>query len=101
MQPDARRAAEEATVASRPDSGVESEMATSILNALQNGVLGEKEVAQHLGKVQPTRYLNDLVRKLVTAKLIEYTIPDKPTSRLQKYRLTEKGRTRLAKLVNK
>jgi ATP-dependent DNA helicase RecG len=32
----------------------------------------------------------------MTANLIEYTIPDKPTSRLQKYRLTEKGRTLLA-----
>jgi ATP-dependent DNA helicase RecG len=27
--------------------------------------------------------------------LIEPTIPDKPTSRLQKYRLTEKGRKSL------
>lgn len=101
VQPDARRAAEDAAVASRPESGVESEMATSILNALQNGALGKKELAQHLGKVQPTRYLNDLVRKLVTAKFIEYTIPDKPTSRLQKYRLTEKGRTRGARSVKK
>jgi ATP-dependent DNA helicase RecG len=90
VQPDARRAAEEAAVASRPESGVESEMASSILNALQNDALGKKELAQHLGKVQPTRYLNDLVRKMVTANLIEYTIPDKPTSRMQKYRLAEK-----------
>jgi len=29
--------------------------------------------------------------------LIEYTIPEKPTSRLQKYRLTEKGRKLLDK----
>ena len=71
-------------------SGVESEMAASILNALQIDALGKKELAQHLGKVQPTRYLNDLVRKMVTAKLIEYTIADKPNSRLQKYRLAEK-----------
>ena len=27
--------------------------------------------------------------------LIEYTLPDKPNSRLQKYRLTEEGRQHL------
>jgi hypothetical protein len=29
--------------------------------------------------------------------LIEYTFPDKPNSRLQKYRLTEKGRAWLSR----
>ena len=37
-------------------------------------------------------YLNPLIQ----AELLERTIPDKPTSRLQKYRLTGKGRAWLA-----
>jgi len=32
------------------------------------------------------------------ADLIQYAIPDKPNSRLQQYRLTEKGRAVLASL---
>jgi len=45
-----------------------------------------------LGKAKPTRYLNDLMRKHVEKGFAEYTIPEKPKSRLQKYRLTQKGR---------
>jgi ATP-dependent DNA helicase RecG len=70
-------------------------MAASILNDLLQGALGKKDMAERLGKPKPTRYLNDLVHKLAADKLIEYTIPDKPNSRLQKYRLTDKGRARL------
>lgn len=33
--------------------------------------------------------------------LIEMTLPDKPTSRMQQYRLTEAGRTRLQALTTR
>jgi ATP-dependent DNA helicase RecG len=40
------------------------------------------------------------MRPALDAALIEMTIPDKPRSRLQKYRLTAKGRTLIAKANN-
>ncbi len=36
--------------------------------------------------------LKRTVNELLDDDLIEYTIPDKPNNRLQKYRLTDKGR---------
>lgn len=75
------------------ESGVESAMSLSILELLKDSPLAKSEIAGKLGKAKPTRYLNDLVAKLLRSDLIEYTLPDKPQSRLQKYRLTEKGRT--------
>ena len=41
--------------------------------------------------------LNKVVRKLLADRMIEYTIPEKPQSRHQKYRLTGQGRAALAK----
>ena len=83
----------------KPESGGESgvasiaasEMAVALLMALAQEPLGKK-CWHRVGKKQrSTRYLDDLVRKLVSGNLIAFTIPDKPTSRLQQYRLTEKG----------
>ena len=74
------------------ESGVESEMANHILVFLRKDTLGKKEIAAKLGKSKPTRYLNDLVSKMIDAKLIKYTIPDKPNSSMQRYLLTKKGR---------
>jgi len=45
--------------------------------------LGHKQLSGNLRKALPD------LRK---AGLIEYTIPDKPNSRLQKYRLTDGGK---------
>jgi len=48
-----------------------------------------------VGRQNRTKFRDGLVKPLIEAGLLELTIPDKPRSRLQKYRLTEKGRQAL------
>jgi predicted HTH transcriptional regulator len=68
-----------------------------LLQALRHGELAAAKLRSALGiKHRPTFRANYL-RPALDAGLVEYTIPDKPRSRLQKYRLTEKGRAHLAK----
>ena len=43
-------------------------------------------------------FVNDHLRPALEGGLIQYTIPDKPNSRLHQYRLTEKGRAVLVSL---
>ncbi|MFH0882489.1 MAG: ATP-binding protein, partial [bacterium] len=45
-----------------------------------------------VGRQNRTKFRDGLVKPLIEAELLELTIPDKPRSRLQKYRLTENGR---------
>ncbi len=80
------------------ESGVESEMALQIMILLMSSSLSKTEMASALGKQKPTRHLNELMKKLLEAGQVAYTIPDKPNSRLQKYRLTDKGQVLLKKL---
>ena len=79
-------------VESGVESGVESKMAVQILKNLLKSDLSKLEIALTLGKSKPTRYLNDLMRELINKEYVKYTVPDKPSSRNQKYRLTDKGR---------
>ncbi len=74
-----------------PEWGPES-IAARIIYALQDGPLSKSEIGDALGHQSISRKLNERVRELLGRKIIELTIPEKPTSRLQKYRLTEKGR---------
>ncbi len=50
------------------------------------------ELMRAVGRQNRTKFRDGLIRPLIEAGLIEYTIPDKPNSRLQKYRLTVKGK---------
>ena len=72
------------------ESGVESEMAQQIIELLVAGPLSKTDIAQALGKEKPSRHLNELMKKMLQLGEVTYTIPEKPNSRLQKYRLTNK-----------
>lgn len=58
----------------------------------------KSELSKNLGQKVVSGPLNAVVRRLLNEQMIEYTLPEKPNSRLQKYRLTDKGRTELSKL---
>ena len=78
---------------SQIESGVESEpLRIQILHLLKKKEHSKKEMAISFGHKKTYRYLDETVRSLVEAQMIAYTIPDKPQSRLQEYRLTDKGR---------
>lgn len=49
-----------------------------------------------MGRTNRTKFRNRVLRPLLDAGLIEMTIPDKPTSRMQRYRTTVAGREVLA-----
>ena len=50
------------------------------------------------GRTDRTKFRRQVLRPLLEAGWLEMTVPDKPTSSKQKYRLTEKGRYILAEM---
>lgn len=63
-----------------------------VLAMLREGVMSTPELAREVGIGQPKDMRRRYLRLLLDMRFVEYTIPDKPNSRLRKYRLTEKGR---------
>ena len=63
-----------------------------IVLALSNGAMGCVDLAQQLGIVETKNLRRSYARVLLDDGIIEFTIPEKPNSRLQKYRLTAKGK---------
>lgn len=86
------RSGAESGAESRAESRAESG-AGKILLLLQNQSLSKSEIANQLQLNTVTGALNRTIKQLLSKGMIEYTIPEKPGSRLQKYRITAKGRT--------
>jgi len=76
---------------SRPESRPES-LDIRIIRRLVPTPLSKAELSALLGQKEISGQLNKIIRELLQKKVIEYTIPDKPNSRMQKYLLTDKGR---------
>jgi len=81
----------------KAQSGAQSQAQSErILFILSRSEASASELLSELGLKFKTGYLKRDIKRLMDENLIEYTIPDKPISRLQKYRLTEKGRQLVA-----
>lgn len=63
-----------------------------VLATLLDDALSKAQISSRLGHKEISGQLNKVIRLLLAEGNIEYTLPDKPSSRLQKYRLTAKGR---------
>ncbi len=59
---------------------------------LRTCVLSRKEIAVRLNLSPKSGFIKRFLAELIDDGIVELTIPDKPNSRLQKYRLTDKGR---------
>ena len=70
------------------------------MSLLRRVPMARAELSVGLGHTAVSGHLKKVIRSLVDSGLIAYTIPEKPNSRLQTYKLTRKGRNRLARLAD-
>jgi ATP-dependent DNA helicase RecG len=78
------------------EAQVEAQVDLRILTACSSQPLSSAEIAAKLGHKKLSGNLRKALPRLKGAGLLEYTIPDKPNSRLQKYRLTARGQALIA-----
>ena len=69
-----------------------------VLGLLRNGPLSRKEMSRSLGQKRISGQLNKVISLLLEERQVAYTLPEKPQSRLQKYRLTDKGKATISDL---
>jgi len=55
------------------------------------------DLLQLIGRTNRTKFRDQVIAPMIEQGLLEMTLPEKPTSRLQKYRITDAGRAWLAR----
>jgi len=91
-------AAAQSGAQSEAQSGAQSgAQSRQVLTALSQGERSAGDLTEALGLRSKTGALKRTLNELVAGGLVEYTLPDKPSSRLQRYRLTRTGRAYLTK----
>jgi predicted transcriptional regulator len=63
--------------------------------------LSSREIQESTSLRHRETFQRNYLDQIINDGLVERTIPEKPTSRLQKYRITEKGRILLEQLDKK
>ena len=66
-----------------------------VLRILADGPMSKASLSADLGQKTVSGRLNEVIRRLVVEGVLAPTIPDRPRSRFQQYRLTVAGRARL------
>ena len=70
-----------------------TDQVAALLRVLKKGPLSAVECMDRLRLSHRPTFRGNYLNPALEAGLIERTVPDKPNSRLQKYRLAEKGRS--------
>ena len=65
----------------------------AVLQSIKGTTLSRKEIFSAIGMNGDSRSFKRNIEPLITLGLIEMTVPEKPNSKLQKYKLTKKGST--------
>jgi len=69
-----------------------------VVMAVASGALSRNEIMEKIGLKHREHFRKYFLVPTIESGLVEMTIPDKPNSRLQRYRLTERGRRELERL---
>jgi ATP-dependent DNA helicase RecG len=77
--------------AERLESRLESRLAAKVLMHIKKEAIGKSLLADYLGHKRVSGELHKQIKRLLALKIIEMTLPEKPNSRFQKYRLTKIG----------
>ncbi len=75
-----------------PVSDPVSDPVKKLIFTLKDGSLSSQKIRDKLGLKHRASFRRNYLDPALKAEIIEYTIPSKPNSRLQQYRLTEKGK---------